>query len=275
MSHNTDPNPLPSPGPDPSRSLAGELSVVLPTFNEAGNIKLLIERLLAALGPEVEIIVVDDSSPDGTGDVVRQLAGGEPAVRLVERRDERGLTSAIVRGVSESSRKYVAWMDCDLSMPPEDLPRLLAELPACDVAIGSRYAKGGRDDGRGPLHSVLSRSLCLFARIMLLGGPRDFTSGFIVLPRSIFLELGLRGDYGEYCVDFLHRARRGGYRLKEVPFHCQPRHSGDSKTGDNLADFVKRGRKYLATVFKLAFERPVGGQFGAKHQARSGNHKLP
>ena len=126
-----------------------DITIVLPTFNERDNIAPLIERGLAALaGYEAEMVVVDDDSPDGTWQVVAALAERDPRVRLIHRTEERGLTSAIAAGLAAARGKWVGWMDCDLSMPPEDLPCLAAALAAgADIVAGSRYLPGGRDAG--------------------------------------------------------------------------------------------------------------------------------
>lgn len=238
----------------------GQVSVVLPTFNEAGNIVLLMEGVLAALGPGVEIIVVDDDSPDGTSALVAEFAQAHPQVRLITRRGEKGLTTAIARGIAESGREVVAWMDCDLSMPPEVIPRLLAALEGRDMALGSRYVPGGRDLGHGWLGRTLSRTICYGARALLGGTVLDLTSGFMAVRRPLLVELGLRGDYGEYCIDLITRAQGRGYLAAEVPYQCEPRHSGQSKTSVGLAGFLRRGPDYLATVWGLFLRRLRGRQ---------------
>lgn len=228
-----------------------QISVVLPTFDEAGNIAPLMEGILAALGPQVEIIVVDDDSPDGTAQVARQFAQRHPQVRLVRRTTERGLTSAIARGIAESTRPVVAWMDCNLSMPPADLPRLQEALAGRDLALGSRYVPGGRDVAHNWLARALSITICRLARALLGGGVLDLTSGFMMGRRYLLEDLGLEGDYGEYCIDLIQRAQKKGYLLVEVPYMCQPRHSGVSKTSVGLGGFLRRGPGYLATVWRL------------------------
>lgn len=233
-----------------------DISVVLPTYDEAGNIVPLMEGILKALGPLVEIIVVDDDSPDGTAALVRQFAEGHPQTRLVHRTTERGLTSAIARGIAESARPVVAWMDCDLSMPPADLPRLMQALTGRDMVLGSRYVPGGRDVAHGPLARALSVIICRLSRALLGGAVLDMTSGFMMGRRYLLEDLGLVGDYGEYCIDLIQRAQQRGYLLAEVPYLCQPRHSGLSKTSVGLGGFLRRGPGYLATVWRLWRRRP-------------------
>src|SRR3989344_9502149 len=122
------------------------VSVVLPSYNEKDNIAEAIERIEKSLGPKLlEIIVVDDNSPDGTWKVVEDLKDSK--VRLIRRMNEKGLASALSRGIKESRGSIVVWMDCDLGLPPEDLPHLVAAIESgADVAIGSRYVKGGADE---------------------------------------------------------------------------------------------------------------------------------
>ncbi len=248
-----------APQPSPTPAIANprgpvspdQVSVVLPTFNEAGNIEPLMEGVLKALGPRVEIIVVDDNSPDGTSARVDSFAQSHPQVRLITRLDERGLTSAIARGVKESARPVLMWMDCDLSMPPEDMPRLLAALEGLDMTLGSRYVAGGRDLGHGWLGRTLSRIICHGSRALLGGRVLDLTSGFMCVRRPVLDRVGLVGDYGEYCIRLIHYAQRLGFLVAEVPYVCAPRYSGQSKTSEGLLGFLRHGPGYLAVVAKL------------------------
>jgi dolichol-phosphate mannosyltransferase len=233
--------------------LGVQITVVLPTFNERDNIIPLIERGLAALASyDVEMLVVDDDSPDGTWQVVAQVAERNPHVRLIRRTQERGLTTAIATGIANARGAWVAWMDCDLSMPPEDLPRLAQALEAgADMAAGSRYMPGGQDVGHSWLALAFSRTINLAASFLLGQRITDYTSGFIMAHREVFDRVELRGDYGEYCIDLLYRAARAGFRIVEVPYVCVPRGAGESKTATNALGYVKRGWKYVLTVLQL------------------------
>lgn len=232
------------------------LTMILPTFNERDNIRPLIERILASARRATHVLVVDDDSPDGTWRVVEEMAARDPRVRLLRRTEERGLTSAIAAGIASARSELVGWMDCDLSMPPERIPDLVdAVLAGADIAIGSRYVPGGRDVGHSWVGRMFSRAINLFAAALLGWGVRDYTSGFVVARRSLFDDLTLRGDYGEYCIDLLARALWRGYRVAEVPYVCTPRLSGDSKTATNVWGYIRRGRKYVTTVARLWWER--------------------
>jgi dolichol-phosphate mannosyltransferase len=147
-------------------------------------------------------------------------------------------------------------MDCDLAMPPEVIPQLLARLAAgADIAIGSRYVAGGSDPGHSLMARAFSVTINLFASLLLGWRVRDYTSGFVAAHRSVFDKIKLTGDYGEYCIDLLARAQRLGLRVEEVPYACGARFSGESKTGANVADYLRRGWRYVTTIFRLAIER--------------------
>ena len=231
------------------------ISIILPTYNERDNIKPLIDRTLSALGEhELEVVVVDDDSPDGTWRVVAQLAEAEARVRLIRRLDERGLTSAIWRGISEARGEWVGWMDCDLSMPPEDWPRLVrAVMAGADLAVGSRYVPGGADVAHAFSGRLFSRLINLAAGLLLDWEIKDYTSGFILARKDLFGQIVLRGDYGEYCIEMLYRAKRAGFHLQEVPYVCVPREAGESKTATNVWGYLTRGVNYVKTVSRLRF----------------------
>jgi dolichol-phosphate mannosyltransferase len=230
-----------------------EATVILPTYNERDNIALLIEGILDAVVPAPEILVVDDDSPDRTWQVVEELAGKHPTVRLIRRTDERGLTSAISRGIAEAQGDVVVWMDTDLSMPPDKIPDLLDALEDSDLAIGSRYVRGGRDTGHSFVAQAFSRTINWFAGLFLGFSTTDYTSGFVAGRREVFDRVTLQGDYGEYCIDLLYRARKLRYRLTEIPYDCVERHAGESKTATSVMGFFTRGMNYVITILRLRF----------------------
>jgi len=235
-----------------------QVSVVLPTYNERDNIAELISRLRTALGQEAELVVVDDDSPDGTWQVAERLAQEDPNLLVLRRTEERGLTSAICAGIARAQGDVIAWMDCDLSMPPEAVPELVAALGHCHIAVGSRYVAGGRDEGHSLMARAFSRAINLFAGLLLGFAIRDYTSGFIAIRQEVLKLLSLRGDYGEYSIDLLHRARRAGFGVVELPFTCAPRLSGLSKTSNGFWGYLQRGIKYVATILRLRLERGEG-----------------
>ncbi len=236
---------------------------VLPTYNERDNIVPLIERLLKANDDPYMVLVVDDNSPDGTWQAVEALQAkyNRPdaiKVALVRRTTEKGLTSAIQRGIDTAINDYgaevVTWMDCDLSMPPEDVPRIVAALrnTEADVALGSRWVKGGKDIAHTFMARTLSRIINGFAIALVSNQVHDYTSGFIAARAPMLQKIRLQGDYGEYCIDFLGRAVKQGYEVVEVPYICVPREAGESKTGLTLWDYLSKGRHYVTTIVRLS-----------------------
>lgn len=244
---------------------------ILPTYNERDNIGQLIQRLLASVPSPYLVLVVDDNSPDETWQIVEDLAKQYPTppqdsefqsgVILCRRINEKGLTSALQRGIDDAINLYgakiITWMDCDLSMPPEDVPQLITPIRAkkADMAVGSRWIPGGDDVAHGLMARMLSWIINRMAIVMLGNQVHDYTSGFIAVRAEVLEKIRLKGDYGEYCIDLLTRAYRLGYKLVEVPYLCVPRIYGESKTGINLWDYLSKGRKYVTTIWQLWRER--------------------
>jgi len=245
------------------------VSVVLPTYDEALNIADLVDEIRNALREhELEILVVDDDSPDGTWRVAEEKAKTTPGLRVIRRTTERGLASAIAEGIRRARGDVVCWMDCDFSMPPAALPRLVAKLAeGYDLAVGSRYVDGGRDarlDTRSRIFA--SRVITRLSSLLLVRDFYDYTSGFVAARRSVFDQLALRGDYGEYFIDLVFRAHRLGFRIVEVPYECVPRRRGASKTEAGFLGFFRHGIKYLLVVARLRLEslrRPIPRASGA------------
>jgi len=235
-----------------------QISIILPTYNEAGNIEPLIDRTLKVLGNYpggVEVLIVDDDSPDGTGQLVTEKIKADPRVRLIHRKGEMGLTSAISRGIREAQGEWIGWMDCDLSMPPEKWPFFAEALSnGIDIAVGSRYVPGGADVAHSFVGQTFSRIINLSAALVLAWSIKDYTSGFILGRKEVFDKIDLRGDYGEYCIDLLYRAKRAGYTILELPYLCVPRQVGESKTATNLWGYLRRGVNYVTTIFRLRFK---------------------
>ena len=196
--------------------------------------------------------MVDDDSPDGTWRLALQKADHDTRIRLIHRTDESGLTSAISHGIHRARGLWIGWMDSDMSMPPESWLQLAEALTGgADMAVGSRYVPGGGDIAHSGVGRLFSRIINVWAGMMLNWSIKDYTSGFILGRRQIFDKIELRGDYGEYCVDLLYRTKRAGFTILEVPYLCLPRESGESKTATSVWGYLRRGVKYVVTVFRF------------------------
>jgi dolichol-phosphate mannosyltransferase len=225
----------------------------LPTYNEKENIGDLIQTILDVLSPlpiKVQIIVVDDNSPDGTADVVRKRFSAQPEVSLILRKEERGLATAIAKGIDQSKANIIAVMDTDFNHNPKDLAKLLEQIPEADMVIGSRYISGGGMK-TSRLRYLGSWVFNIFIRLVLGSPVKDNLSGFIVIKKKLLAQLKNRSifyGYGDYCIRLIHFARKAGFVIREVPVIYEFRLGGESKT-----DFVKYVVSYVKTTLVLRF----------------------
>lgn len=236
------------------------VSIIMPTYNEAGNVADLMREAVHQVHrygiARVEVIVVDDDSPDLTWQIASETVIPNAEVTALRRQENQGLTASLNDGIARAKHEVIVWFDCDFSQPPECIPQLIDKLDAgYDVAVNSRYLPGGGEnragDGSG-LHLFLSRCLNYTLRYLLDSRFTDYTSGFIAARREVFEDLRLTGDYGEYFIDLIYRILIDQrFAVIEVPYVMQPRRSGISKTGTNLLHYLRRGRKYLATIRTL------------------------
>jgi dolichol-phosphate mannosyltransferase len=215
--------------------------VVVPTYNEASGIETVLRRIREVL-PPAEILVVDDNSPDGTGDLVEAVRASDPLVSLLRRPAKNGLGSAYLAGFAEGLDRgfdVLVEMDADLSHDPRDLPRLLAAAEAgADLVLGSRYVAGGGVEDWDLLRRVLSRGGCRYARTVLGVGVRDLTGGFKCFRaetlRAIDFET-VRSEGYAFQVELTYRALARGLRVEEVPITFRDRDAGDSKMSARIA----------------------------------------
>lgn len=231
--------------PDPSGSEAGlpgavalgssEVWVVMPTYNEALNLEPVVEATREQLPSGSRILIVDDSSPDGTGGVADRLAGEADDLEVLHRAEKNGLGPAYVAGfqhVLGAGAGLVVQMDADFSHDPADLPRLLEAAGDADVVIGSRYVDGGGVPDWGFRRRVMSRVGSGYAQLALGLPYRDLTGGYKVVRREVLESIDLDSiafDGYAFQVEITFRAARAGFRIKEVPIQFRDRRAGNSK----------------------------------------------
>jgi len=224
------------------------ISITLPTYNEKDNLKPLIEQIsLALVGREWEVVVVDDNSQDGTAAEATELAKNYP-IRILIRKEERGLGSAILCGFKNSRGDVVGVMDADLQHPPELMRDLLGLIDeGNDIAIASRYVRGGRVEGLSFTRKIFSIGATLLARP--LTSVRDPMSGYFFIRRSVIDGRHLDPTGFKILLEILALKDSRTLRVKEAPYTFLKRHSGQSKLG--LFEF---GR-YLKLLCKLYSQR--------------------
>ncbi len=221
--------------------------LVIPTYNEAANVEAIVAAALEQLPPTRRLLVVDDSSPDGTGRIADRLAEGRDDVAVLHRPAKRGLGPAYVAGFREAlagGAELIAHMDADFSHDPADLPRLLEAAADADLVLGSRYVEGGTVTDWGPRRRAISRWGSVYARAALGVGIRDLTGGFKVFRRRALEAIDLQSlaslGYA-FQVETTFRTIRAGFRVVEVPITFRDRRVGQSKmTGSVMLEAAWR-----------------------------------
>jgi dolichol-phosphate mannosyltransferase len=233
--------------------------VVLPTYDEAENLPGIAAAILAAV-PDATLLVVDDGSPDGTGELAERLAADDPRIRVRHRAGKAGLGKAYLDGFAlalDGGASAVVQMDADWSHDPTALPRLLGPIAAgsADLVIGSRYARGGRVEDWGLTRRLISRGGSLFAKIVLGLRPSDLTGGFKAWRASTLRGVRFDGIHsGGYVfqIEMTLRASRAGARILEVPITFRDRRVGRSKMSRRIIV------EALVVVVRLRVEELLG-----------------
>lgn len=226
-----------------------QLSIIVPTYNERERLGELVRtttEVFRAEGIRGEIVIVDDNSPDGTGQVADELAG-QYHLRVVHRPGKLGLGSAVIDGFRIARGEVLGVMDADLSHPPAVLPRMLEAMTrhGADFVIGSRYVPGGSTEGWSRIRRLMSRLACLIARP--LTPVRDATSGFFVLKREVVHEIEISAAGFKICLEILVRGRARS--VVELPYLFTDRLVGQSKMT------IREALVYLVQVYDLLLYR--------------------
>ena len=227
------------------------LSVILPTYNESQNIISVIESIASALSENfaAEIIVVDDNSPDGTGDIVqdyaRRVAGGRLQIGVIRRPSKLGLSSAILEGARGATGEVVVVMDSDMSHPPQTIPHMVEEMhrSKCDIVVASRYIKGGAVSGWPFKRKIMSKGATKIARYSLGIRIKDPMSGFFAFRRHIINGIKFDSIGYKMLLEILVKAK--GARVREIPYTFINRRFGSSKLDSKVAI------DYFRAVWKL------------------------
>jgi dolichol-phosphate mannosyltransferase len=214
--------------------------ICLPTYNERENLDPMV-RALGGLGLEgLEVLVIDDASPDGTGEIADRLGAELPWVHVLHRKRKEGLGPAYLAGFRralELEADLVFELDCDFSHDPADVPRLVAAADEADLVLGSRYVSGGGTRNWGLLRRFISRGGSLYAQALLQLGIRDLTGGFKCYRRKVLetIDLDAISSLGyAFQIETTYRALRAGFRVTEVPITFADREVGGSKMSKTI-----------------------------------------
>ena len=211
------------------------ICICLPTYNERENLEPMVDRLGEVLGADDVILVIDDNSPDGTGEIADRLAAERSRVHVLHRPRKEGLGPAYLDGFRkalELGADLVFELDCDFSHDPADVPRLAAAAEDADLVIGSRYVQGGGTRNWGLLRRLISRGGSLYAQLLLGVPVRDLTGGFKCYRRAVLETIDLDAIQSKgyaFQIETTYRSIRAGFRVVEVPIVFTDREVGGSK----------------------------------------------
>ena len=230
-----------------------KISVIIPTYNEAGNIPVLVRNIFDQSIENLHLLIIDDSSPDGTSRIVNQLSKEYPGkIDLIQRKKKLGLGSAYKLGYQKaisSDVDIVVQMDADLSHSPRYIPQFLKQLDNTDIVIGSRYIAGGKvDKNWNPLRKMISKLGVMSIRIVTGLKVKDVTSGFKAYKIDVLKTLNLENlkcnGFG-FQAEMIHSCTRNGYLVKEHPIYFQDRNNGKSKMSIQI---ILEAIKYLTLI---------------------------
>ena len=230
-----------------------KISIIIPTYNEAGNLPILVRKIFQHSITNLSLIIIDDSSPDGTAKIINQLSEEFPGkIELIQRKTKLGLGSAYKLGYSkaiESGVDIVVQMDADLSHSPKYIPDFLQQLDNTDIIIGSRYIEGGQvDSNLNILRKMISRLGAVSIRLVTGLKVKDTTSGFKAFKIDVLKNLNFHdikcNGFG-FQAEMIHSCMRKGYLIKEYPIYFSERNHGKSKMSFNI---ILEAIKYLTLI---------------------------
>jgi len=228
------------------------VTICLPTYNERENLEQMLRALGDVLPADGRVLVIDDNSPDGTGQLADELAANLSFVDVLHRPRKEGLGRAYLAGFERAlagGANFILQIDCDFSHDPKDVPRLLRAGESADLVLGSRYVEGGRVEDWGALRRFVSSGGSLYARVWLGVRVRDLTGGFKCYRRAVLegIDLAAVGSTGyAFQIETTYRALRAGFRVVEIPITFADRETGTSKMSKRI---------FLEAVWKVPLLR--------------------
>ena len=214
--------------------------ICLPTYEERENLEPMLRALGKVLGPDDRVLVIDDNSPDGTGELADRLAAELGGIEVLHRPRKEGLGPAYLAGFQralELGAELVVEIDCDFSHDPADVPRLLDAAGDADLVLGSRYVPGGSVENWGAVRRAISAGGSVYARLLLGVPVRDLTGGFKCFRRAVLETIDLDAIHSKgyaFQIELTYRALRRGFRVREVPIRFVDREVGGSKMSRSI-----------------------------------------
>ena len=229
-----------------------KISIILSTFNEKNSIEFTINEIFKNI-PNVEIIVVDDNSPEGTFELIKNIRNDN--LKVFNRKKNKGLATAFLTGLINSSGDVVGWLDSNMGSLSSKFPEMISNLENFDIVLLSRYISGGKDD-RNLVRVVASKLINNLARFILRSKVKDLSSGIFVMNRNVLLDVvPVATGHGEFFVEFLSHAEKKGNKILEIPYTHPIDIDGNSKSFPNISRFLYLGFFYIIRLFQTIFRR--------------------
>ena len=227
--------------------MSNNISIILSTFNEKLSIEFTISELIKYL-PGVEIIVVDDNSPDGTLEVLKKI--NYENLKIFSREKTKGLASAFLLGLINTSGDIIGWLDSNMGDTAKKFPEMLQNLKGADIVILSRYVAEGKDE-RNKIRVISSYLLNKFSKLILRSKINDLSSGIFLMKREVLNDVvPVAKGHGEFMMEFLYKAEKKGNKIIEIPFIQPIDIEGHSKSFPNIAKFLYLGFFYLVRIIQ-------------------------
>ena len=227
--------------------MSNNISIILSTFNEKLSIEFTISELIKYL-PGVEIIVVDDNSPDGTLEVLKKI--NYENLKIFSREKTKGLASAFLLGLINTSGDIIGWLDSNMGDTAKKFPEMLQNLKGADIVILSRYVAEGKDE-RNKIRVISSYLLNKFSKLILRSKINDLSSGIFLMKREALNDVvTVAKGHGEFMMEFLYKAEKKGNKIIEIPYIQPIDIEGHSKSFPNIAKFLYLGFFYLVRIIQ-------------------------
>jgi dolichol-phosphate mannosyltransferase len=228
------------------------ITIILTTYNEKASIEITINELIKHID-NVEIVVVDDNSPDGTLEILKNI--NYPKLKILSRKKTKGLASAFLLGLINAQGNIIGWVDSNMGTVVKKFPEMISGLENADIAILSRYIDGGKDD-RNIIRVLSSRTINGLARFILKSKIKDLSSGIFVMKKKVLLDVvPIASGHGEFMVEFLHKAEKKGNKILEIAYTHPVDIEGNSKSFPSLSKFLIFGFFYVWRLFQAIFRR--------------------
>jgi len=232
--------------------MSKKVSIILSTFNEKISIEFTISELIKHL-PDVEIIVVDDNSPDGTLEILKKI--NYENLKIFSRKKTKGLASAFLLGLINTRGDIIGWVDSNMGQVVEKFPEMLQNLSETDIVILSRYIPGGADK-RNKFRVVVSFLLNKLTKFILRSKINDLSSGIFLMKRKVLNDVvPVAKGHGEFMVEFLYEAEKKGNKILEIPYLHPVDLEGNSKSFPNIGKFMQFGFFYFVRIIQLLIKK--------------------